>query len=67
MDDSYIHITQEFIAEISPNISEITSIVQLRALITSLFFYILAQTMTPTEAAYSFLSRIGGKVELFSR
>jgi len=57
----------EELSEKSPNISKITSMAQLQALVTSLFFHILAQTMTPTEAENSFLSSYGSKIELFSR
>ena len=55
------------LSEKSPNISKIISMAQLQALVTSLFFHILAQTMTPTEAENSFLSSYGSKIELFSR
>ena len=59
--------TTQQLSEKSPNISKITSMARLQALVTQLFFHILAETMTPTEAENSFLSSYGSKIELFSR
>ena len=40
---------------------------QLQALSASLFFHILAQTLTPTEVEFCFLAIYGSKIGIFGR